>query len=119
MLCGLVSEETMKNWRIVGIVGALALGGGVFAEQMSAPAHAAAATENVTKTALLHVEGMTCAACPVTVRMVLRKLAGVQDASVNRNEKRAVVQYDPAKVTPQQMADAVTKAGYKSTVVPE
>lgn len=117
----------MKNWSFIGIVGALALSGaGLLLPQPSeaccpARAEAAPAKEATAgvKTATLNVEGMTCASCTVTVKTALKKLDGVKDATVKLDEKRAIVQYDPDKVTPQQLADAVTKAGYKATVVPE
>ncbi|MBI3185952.1 MAG: heavy-metal-associated domain-containing protein [Myxococcales bacterium] len=117
----------MKTWSFLGIIGALALSGaGLLLPQPSeaccpARAEAAPAKEAAAgiKTATLSVEGMTCASCTVTVRMSLKKLDGVKEATVKLDERRAIVQYDPAKLTPQQMADAVTKAGYKATVVPE
>lgn len=68
------------------------------------------------RTATLAVEGMHCASCPVAVRTALRKLDGVLDATVSAADKRAVVQYDPAKVTPEKMAEAITRLGYKTTV---
>ena len=52
-----------------------------------------------TATVTLNVEGMTCAACSVAVKTVL---------------KNAVVEYEPAKVKPQQMVDAVNKLGYQA-----
>lgn len=69
-----------------------------------------------TTTVTLSVEGMTCAACPVAVRTVLKKLDGVQEAKVSLSEKNAVVDYDVAKVKPQQMVDAVNKLGYRATL---
>lgn len=76
-------------------------------------AHAQAATE---ARANLHIEGMHCASCPVTVRTVLRRLDGVKDVTVSVAEKRARVVYDPGRVTPERMAQAVTDAGYPTTV---
>lgn len=81
-------------------------------------AQTSAATATL-KTATLSVEGMTCASCTVTVRMSVKKLDGVKEATVQLDEKRARIQYDPAHVTPQQLADAVTRAGYGATVVSE
>jgi len=124
----MTKEMNMKNWNLFGIVGALALSGaGLLLPQPSeaccpaARAEAAPANEPAAgvKTATLNVEGMTCASCTVTVKTALRKLDGVKDATVKLDEKRAIVQYDPGKVTPQQMAEAVTKAGYKTTVASE
>ncbi len=64
------------------------------------------------------IEGMTCGACATSVKIVLGKIEGVSAARVSHEEKSAVVTYDPAKVTPQQLADTVNeKLPYKATVV--
>lgn len=68
--------------------------------------------------ATLDVEGMTCGACSTSVRVVLKKLHGVSDATVLFEEKRAVVHYDPAKVTPEKMVETIqAKLPYKAKVV--
>ena len=59
------------------------------------------------KTATLEIQGMTCGACTASVRVVLKKLEGVSEAKVSFEAKTAVVAYDPAKVTPQKMADVI------------
>lgn len=64
----------------------------------------------------LTVEGMTCASCSVSVRTALKKLDGVREARVSVEEKRAVVDYEPTKVTPQKMVDAVNKLGYRASL---
>lgn len=70
------------------------------------------------KTATLEIQGMTCGSCAASVRVVLKKIDGVSDAKVSFDEKKAVVTYDTAKVTPQKMADAVNaKLPYKAKVV--
>ncbi len=67
-------------------------------------------------TVTLRVEGMSCAACAFSVRTALKKLDGVKDAKVSSAESQAVVDYNPAKVTPEQMIDAVNKLGYKASL---
>lgn len=64
----------------------------------------------------LHVDGMHCASCPVAVRMALRDLDGVHDVKVSREMKRADVSYDPTKVTPAKMIEAIERLGYKARV---
>jgi Cu+-exporting ATPase len=78
----------------------------------AAPTQAAPVVSSVT----LNVEGMTCASCSVAVRTALKRLDGVRDARVSVEEKRAVVDYEPAKVTPQQMVDAVNRLGYRASL---
>lgn len=67
------------------------------------------------QTATLAIEGMTCASCSVTVRMVLKDLDGVGEVTIR--DARARVAYDPVKVGPPQMVAAIEKAGYKATIV--
>lgn len=64
----------------------------------------------------LHVEGMTCPSCKVAVRTALTKLEGVKDARVDVAKKNATVDYDPTKVTPQQLIDAVNRLGYQAAL---
>lgn len=64
----------------------------------------------------LHVDGMHCATCPITVRVVVGRLAGVREVSVSLEQARAVVTYDPARVTPAQIIGAIESAGYRARV---
>jgi Cu+-exporting ATPase len=59
----------------------------------------------------LPIEGMTCATCAGRVEKALRGLRGVT-AEVNLASERAEVRFDPAKVTPVALIDAVEAAGY-------
>ncbi|HEY3348198.1 MAG TPA: heavy metal-associated domain-containing protein [Thermoanaerobaculia bacterium] len=69
------------------------------------------------KTATLDIQGMTCGACAASVRVVLKRLDGVTEAKISFTEKKALVAYDPAKVTPQKMADAINaRLPYKAKV---
>jgi copper chaperone CopZ len=52
----------------------------------------------------------------VAVRTVLKRLDGVKEEKVNLSEKNAVVEYEPAKVKPQQMVDAVNRLGYQANL---
>lgn len=80
---------------------------------------ASAATTAAAKVATLHIEGMTCGACATAVKHVLKGIDGVKDARVSFQEKKGVVTYDPAKVTPQKIAHSVEEKlpAYKATVV--
>lgn len=79
-----------------------------------ASAGGAAVAGNATTT--LRVDGMTCPSCKVAVRTALSKLDGVKDAKVDVANKRATVEYDPSKVTPQQLVDAVNRLGYQASI---
>ncbi len=57
------------------------------------------------------VEGMTCGGCVFAVRRVLTRLTGVSKADVSYESSRAVVTYDPAAVTVEQMIAAIKTLG--------
>ena len=80
------------------------------AAALSAPAWAA------TKTVTLSVPGMTCAACPITVKTALSKVAGVEKAEVSFEKREAVVTFDEAKTNADALTKATANAGYPSSV---
>jgi len=67
-------------------------------------------------TIALKVQGMTCNHCVMRVSQALRSVSGVQDARVDLQKEEAVVSFDESRVTKDEIATAVAKAGYK--VVP-
>jgi len=58
---------------------------------------------------------MDCASCVAHVDKAARALPGVRGAQVNLARGRAVVEFDPGQVRPDQIASAITRAGYPST----
>ncbi|MCB1908065.1 MAG: mercury resistance system periplasmic binding protein MerP [Rhodocyclaceae bacterium] len=80
------------------------------AAALSAPAWA------TTKTVTLSVPGMTCAACPITVKKALTKVDGVQKAEVSYEKREAVVTFDDAKTSAEALTKATENAGYPATV---
>jgi len=56
---------------------------------------------------------MTCAACSARVEKALRKLDGVQSASVNLATEKATVAYDTNVLRLSAIKEAVVKAGYQ------
>ena len=69
----------------------------------------------VTQTVTLSVPGMTCAACPITVRKALSKVEGVSKSAVSFEEREAIVTFDDAKTSVERLIQATTDAGYPST----
>ena len=59
------------------------------------------------------VEGMTCAACALTVEDALRAVPGVVTAEVGAASRRARVVWRAGSVLPSQWLDAVRAAGYR------
>jgi P-type Cu+ transporter len=58
------------------------------------------------------VQGMTCASCVARVERALKKVDGVQDATVNLATEKASVTFDPQKVTVPALLEAVKERGY-------
>ena len=77
---------------------------------VAAPAWAA------TQTVTLAVPGMTCAACPITVKTALTKVEGVTKAEVSFENREATVTFDDAKTNAQALTKATEDAGYPSSV---
>lgn len=70
-----------------------------------------------TQTVTLSVPGMTCAACPITVKTALAKIEGVSQVKVSFEKREAMVIFDDAKTSASALTQATENAGYPSTVV--
>lgn len=84
----------------------------LLALSLGAPAWAAP------KTVTLSIPGMTCAACPITIKRALTRVDGVQSAEVSYEKREAVVTFDDAKTSAEALTKATEDAGYPSTVKP-
>jgi len=79
-------------------------------------ATSAAAVHAAPQTVTLDVPGMTCAACPITVKKAILKVDGVSKVDVSYEKRQAVVTFDDAKASAQKLTQATENAGYPSTV---
>ena len=68
------------------------------------------------QTVTLSVPGMTCAACPITVKRALSRVSGVDKIDVSLEKKEAVVTFDDAKTNVAALTKATENAGYPSSV---
>ncbi|HEY9899965.1 MAG TPA: heavy metal translocating P-type ATPase [Pantanalinema sp.] len=64
------------------------------------------------------IRGMTCASCAGRVERALRKVPGVQEATVNLADEHASVTFAPGSVSPAQLEAAVKDAGYEALHIP-
>ena len=64
------------------------------------------------KKANISVTGMTCASCAQNIEKGLDKLPGIHKAVVNLTTEKAIVEYDPALVNPEQFNTIITDLGY-------
>lgn len=62
--------------------------------------------------------GMHCAACAGRIEKALRKVPGVSAAGVNYATARASIEFEPGATGPEQLREAVRKAGYDAIVAP-
>ena len=70
------------------------------------------ATESLT----LPILGMTCASCQRHVEEALQSTAGVESARVDLMAHRASVVFNPARVQPAQLVEAIRAAGYDAVL---
>ncbi|NJD01010.1 MAG: copper-translocating P-type ATPase [Ruminiclostridium sp.] len=63
---------------------------------------------------IIPISGMTCASCANAIEKAIKKLPGIEEASVNFATEKAKVVYDSSKTRISEIKDAVSKAGYKA-----
>ncbi|MHB8494614.1 MAG: mercury resistance system periplasmic binding protein MerP [Casimicrobiaceae bacterium] len=68
------------------------------------------------KTVTLGVPGMTCSACPITVKHALLRVNGVEKVAVAYAPKEAMVTFVDGKTNIQALTKATADAGYPSSV---
>lgn len=61
---------------------------------------------------VFRVSGMTCASCAQNVEKILKKQEGVVSASVNLPMSKAAVSYEPARISREEMEEAIESIGY-------
>jgi P-type Cu+ transporter len=64
----------------------------------------------------LDVKGMHCASCVGRVENAIKRVPGVEEATVNLLTERAAVKFDPNKASPNDFVSAVEVAGYDAEV---
>ena len=64
------------------------------------------------KSSSFKIEGMSCSACANRVERVVKKMNGVEEASVNFATETLLVKFDDAKIDAPKIEAAIVKAGY-------
>lgn len=62
---------------------------------------------------VIHVEGMTCTHCKMSVEKALKTLDGVQGAAVNLEAKTVAIDFDPAVVSAENLKKTISNIGYE------
>jgi len=68
------------------------------------------------QTVTMHVSGMTCGTCPISVRHRALQMKGVHAAAVDLDTATATVTYEDSEQSPQVIARAITELGYPATI---
>lgn len=63
----------------------------------------------------LHIEGMHCGACATGIQMLVSSMDGVKSIFVDYEGKKGTVEFDPIKVTKEQIIKSVLELGYTAT----
>ena len=63
---------------------------------------------------IFKIEGMSCAACSAAVERAVKKLEGVNEASVNLATEKLNISFNENILTAAQIKAAISKAGYKA-----
>jgi copper chaperone len=70
------------------------------------------AVADLWETRTFGIDGMTCDNCVKTVTKALKRVSGVKDVSVQREDATATVTFDTTKTDMPALHDALLKAGY-------
>jgi len=60
------------------------------------------------------IPSMDCAACSVNIERTLRKVEGVGRTEVVFKTKEAVIEYDPARISPEKIVAVIDETGFKA-----
>jgi copper chaperone CopZ len=60
------------------------------------------------------VKGMSCFTCEIAVQSAVKKLPGINQIKASAKEGRAIVFYDSAKISLDQIINAINQTGYKA-----
>lgn len=69
-----------------------------------------------TKTACFKVEGMTCAACSLTLKAAVMKIDGIISVSASPKEHQAVVEFHRDKTNTEAIQNQINSTGYQASV---
>lgn len=64
----------------------------------------------------VHVEGMACESCASRLESTLRKLEGVETATVDFTQKRARIGFDPARTNLETIVEAMEEEGFQASI---
>jgi len=66
--------------------------------------------------AIFSIFNLGCSSCSVVIERKLRKLAGIKNVSVNYVTDRVLVNYDPQRLTIEEIRSFIRELGYEAGV---
>ena len=63
----------------------------------------------------LNIQGMRCGSCAIGIQMLTSQMDGVKSAEVSYEGKKGTIEFDPAKVTKEQIIKGIEELGYKAS----
>ena len=63
------------------------------------------------------IKGMSCNHCVANVEKAINGLEGIDKVKINLKKEQGTVKFDDSKVSADQIASAVTEAGYETEVI--
>ncbi|HEY1145964.1 MAG TPA: heavy metal translocating P-type ATPase [Allosphingosinicella sp.] len=60
----------------------------------------------------LKIGGLSCSFCVASITKAMHRMDGVREANVNLAHEEALIEYEPAKVTPEQLKHTLVDLGY-------
>lgn len=106
---------------VLGFVGFLcpACGGGGAESPATSGSSSATAVAAAIETVEFDIVGMTCGGCATATEVALERLDGVQSAEASYDDEtgagHAAVEFDPARISPERMIEAVEAIGFHPT----
>lgn len=67
--------------------------------------------------ACFRVEGMTCAACSLTLKAAVTKLNGIASINSSIEKSNAVIEFHPDKTNVGSIRDQINSTGYRASTV--
>ncbi|KAJ3706742.1 hypothetical protein LUZ61_010447 [Rhynchospora tenuis] len=68
-------------------------------------------------TCRLHIKGMSCTSCSMTIESALQSVPGVKKAVVALATEEAEIRYEPKTITAAQIMNAIEETGFEATLI--
>ena len=65
------------------------------------------------QTATIRIKGMTCMGCVNSIKNILKNIPGIAQSEVTLDPAQAIVQYNPAHTSLNQLKEAIIDAGFE------